>query len=647
MPGSVWKTFFAFPFETGKLYRPFSCLTLALNWYVGKDNTIGYHIVNVTIHFFTAVFVYLVVRVLYKTPVLSRLKYSECEVYFCALLTSVLWVVNPLHTMAITYVVQRMASLAALFTVMAIFWYLKARLEPKDRIREVVYCCSCAFLALMSKENAVLLPLNLLLIDFIFFQKYDLDTFGKFSRVVLFVCSLAVVTSAVYFLVHSGILTNFFEPRGSRFFSGYQRALTESRILFMYLGLLLYPLPSRLSFNHDIVLSTSFFSPWTTFLSFVGIIALIYLSIRYVKKHPVISFAILFFFLNHAVESTVLNLELIFEHRNYLPSLFFFWPVSIGVKYLFDDTVVRNQVVRGVIFVLFSLILTSVGIGTYIRNMVYSSTMGLWLDTMEKAPLSARPLSNLGIEIGWGLKKSDENFGKALGLYMKALSNTRHSNSYKSSIMSNIGGLYYNYDMFDKALEYNLKSIEINPEFVDGYYNIARTYYKLGKFNESLEAIDHAITLNPLRSHFSNLKGLAFLWLNEPEKANFSFREALKKSSRKKDLTYHVGVSLLQLGQYKQAEWFLRIAQKSDADNIRISFSLLENSLRANDSVKIPLCLEYIFSHYSLKMIGSALQLFPREYSSAPVDVELIRPVIEKAGLDYVKKMQTTALLVN
>jgi hypothetical protein len=116
-----------------KLYRPLACLTFGLNWYAGQTNVWGYHLVNVGIHLLTAFFLFITILSLYRTPGMQ--KRPEGEAYFVGLLAVVLWAVNPIQTQAVTYIVQRMASMAAMFYVLGLFCYLTAR-QSKGKIRQ-------------------------------------------------------------------------------------------------------------------------------------------------------------------------------------------------------------------------------------------------------------------------------------------------------------------------------------------------------------------------------------------------------------------------------------------------------------------------------------------------------------------------------
>ena len=159
--------------ERTSYWRPLSFLTFALNWYIGQNAVIGYHLVNILIHLLTAFLIFLSMGCLLETPVL-RGKYTE-STYFISLLTAVLWAANPIQVQAVTYIVQRMTVLAGLFCIAGIFCYLKARLTAKRRHRTYFLIATTVFwlLGMASKENAVILPLILVLLEIIFFKNID------------------------------------------------------------------------------------------------------------------------------------------------------------------------------------------------------------------------------------------------------------------------------------------------------------------------------------------------------------------------------------------------------------------------------------------------------------------------------------------
>ena len=160
--------------KDGRLDRPLPRLSFALNWYIGKDAPEGYHVVNLAIHILTACLLFLTARALFRTPNLRGA--SRQDVDFICLLGTVLWAVNPIQTQAVTYIVQRMAAMAAMFCILSMYGYLRARL-PGSRVSKAGWAALCVLsfaLGLASKENAAVLPLTLYVIELCFFQDLSL-----------------------------------------------------------------------------------------------------------------------------------------------------------------------------------------------------------------------------------------------------------------------------------------------------------------------------------------------------------------------------------------------------------------------------------------------------------------------------------------
>ena len=173
-PQSLVKTLFTDPTHPGKigkqLYRPIPCLTFAINWYFGKDGVGGYHAVNLAVHILTGFVLFLAILNMLGTPNLERR--FNTNAYLIALLAAVLWAVSPIQTQAVTYIVQRMASMAAFFYILSMFFYIKCRSSnvPLNRILLFLGCILSFLFALGSKENTITLPAALLLVEVVCFQ---------------------------------------------------------------------------------------------------------------------------------------------------------------------------------------------------------------------------------------------------------------------------------------------------------------------------------------------------------------------------------------------------------------------------------------------------------------------------------------------
>ncbi|MCI5118944.1 MAG: tetratricopeptide repeat protein, partial [Candidatus Electrothrix sp. LOE1_4_5] len=432
--------------SSNKLYRPIPVLTFALNWYFGQNDVYGYHVVNILIHLLTAYFLFRSIQYLFASV---RCQYNELIVITTALFATLLWALAPIQTQAVTYIVQRMASMAAMFTVLGIYSYLRARTTDNKRQRYMFFClCLLSYLAAIgSKINAILLPVSLLLIEIAFFNAMTKKK--NIVRLVLF--SFFILVAALVLAYYSLGRDPFDFAAGytKRSFTLTERLLTEPRIVVMYLSQILLPIADRLSIEHDITLSTSLFSPWTTLPSIVLIFSLIFLSIFFLRKKPLFAFPVLFFFLNHLVESTIFPLELVFEHRNYLPSLFLFLPVGFLFAQVLYGKNSFSQFGRIAIMFCGAVYLIISGHATYTRNEYWVNEESLWKDALRKAPSSARAAHNIGL-----VYSNSGQYDKAYSYFQLAVDNadTAASPGYaRKNALNGLSNAAIELGQYDKA----------------------------------------------------------------------------------------------------------------------------------------------------------------------------------------------------
>lgn len=304
---------------SGPLGRPVAMLSFAANAFFSID-TFYWKLINLALHLATGVVVFLLIN---RLCVVLRSQFEDVNDHswmnkWFALLVAAVWLLHPLHISTVLYLVQRMTILSTLFSLLALFSYLVARRDEfgtAHSIRWQVLCWLVFFpLALFSKENAALLPLFILLVELCVFQRERLSH-AKVGRIALAVSLLAV---SVVFLRLDRILAGY----ARRDFSLWERLMTEGRVLVEYILMLVAPAQRRMGFFHDdTVVSTSLWQPWTTLPSIILLGALVFVAFRIRKTKPLVSLGILIFFAGHIIESTVIALELMFEHRNYLPSV--------------------------------------------------------------------------------------------------------------------------------------------------------------------------------------------------------------------------------------------------------------------------------------------------------------------------------------
>lgn len=310
----------------GLLRRPMSMASFALNYYFFGPAPLSFKAVNIVIHLLCGIAVYWLTTLLLRAVDRNRplADASHVKTWF-PLAVMAIWLLHPMQVTSVLYVVQRMTSLATLFLLLGSCLYTYGRLRMLTGERHglaVALCGVTGFtaLALMNKENGVLLPLLVLVIEYVGFDFRAADGRRDRKVVIAFLAGLALPAVAV--LAWAIMDWHFFFGRyGLRDFTLGERLLTEGRVLVFYLKNLFAPSLVDLSLYHDDIRpSRGWFSPLTTLPSLLLLAALLWSGFKLRTRVPLASLGILWFFAGHTIESSFLPLELAHDHRNYLPS---------------------------------------------------------------------------------------------------------------------------------------------------------------------------------------------------------------------------------------------------------------------------------------------------------------------------------------
>lgn len=308
----------SFSGANGTLVRPIAQISFALNHLYGGFDPFLFKLTNLFIHAGNAA---LVLCLLYRILPRARLT-GKTEVTYAAILGTAVWALHPIQLLPVLHVVQRMASLSATFLLLGLLLHLVARESGSRSTKLLLFFTAwfvCWPLSVLSKETGLLFPYLVLTCEF-FLPRDPRFRVDPFTRYLFLSCTLAVVAALVYLSFPSGhwILAGF----AMRPFSLLERLLTESRVLWQYADLFFLPQLAAFALYHDdIIVSTGLLSPPTTAIALVGWAVLMTLSFCFRKSFPGAAFGIAWFLAGHALESTILPLELAHEHRNYLPSL--------------------------------------------------------------------------------------------------------------------------------------------------------------------------------------------------------------------------------------------------------------------------------------------------------------------------------------
>ena len=302
----------------GPTGRPVAQLSFALNHYFSGFSPFAYKATNLAIHGLCALLVYTVTRQLLRC--LPEPAPQQHTAWLAGAIAA-LWLLHPIQLLPVLHVVQRMSSLSALFLLAAFGLHMAARTRGgrKGALLLLLAWAVAWPLSVLSKETGLLFPAFVLAWELLL-RKASVGQLDRFARAYLALALAVALTVLVYLLsAKSQWLWAGYEFRP---FTLPQRLLTEARVLWFYLGLMLLPRWSAFGLHHDdIAISTDALTPWTTLPALLGVGALLLLIWRTRQRAPLIAFGVAWFLVGHLMESTFLPLEIAHEHRNYLPLL--------------------------------------------------------------------------------------------------------------------------------------------------------------------------------------------------------------------------------------------------------------------------------------------------------------------------------------
>lgn len=371
------------------LYRPVAMFSFAMNYYFGMYEVFGYHLVNLIVHITATIFLFLFINQALNTGILKA-RYGE-KSYSIALLATLLWATNPVQLQSVTYIVQRMASMAGMFYLMAMYFYLKGRVQNRTLFYVIAFIAG--ILSVGSKENAIILPFSILFFDLFIIEGITRKNVKCHCMLMLWIILLGILL--IYALSGPETFSYAQLEKGyaKRDFTLGERLLTQPRVLFFYLSLLALPLPGRLTLTHTVFPSRSLIDPVTTLLAILGLALIITIIILKAKKWPLLTYCILFYFLNHLIEAGFFPLEMIYEHRNYIPSMLIFVPVAVLAVKVLEYS--KRKSLRYAVIGCLAFILLNQGNTVRTQNDVWRTEAGLWTHAMKVDP-NPRAIFNLG-----------------------------------------------------------------------------------------------------------------------------------------------------------------------------------------------------------------------------------------------------------
>lgn len=512
-------------FTSFNLPRYVGYVSFGINYKISKFNPISYHIVNILIHCLNAMLIIILLAKLFsrvkERDLLQNYKYLP---YFVALL----FVVHPLQTQAVTYIVQRLTSLAAMFVLLSLILYIKFRESNK---KYFLYCLSLFFaiLAYKTKENTATLPLMIVATEAMFLRE-EVNVAVRKKVVWLIPFFILIILIPLSFIdlktvnisnigdslnkIESTMQNIFREFRETtqetKLISRQEYLITEFNVILTYIRMLFYP--ANQSLHHIYPLANSLFEI-PTFFSFLLLILIIVIAILLSREYIELLFGVIWFYIFLLVESSIIPIQdVIFEHRVYLPSIGIFIVFIYGLFFLIGRIGFKVLVAIVIVALLILSILT------YRRNLVWKDEISIWKDVINKYPLNYIAHGSLGTAYGKinQCDKAIDELKISLDIYPKY-----------AKALNNLGTCYVRIGNIKEALEAYYRAIELDPNYIKAYYNLASLYYINGDIKQALFYLLLANEIDNSNAMVNGQLGSLYCQIGNYQKSMDYFKKAL------------------------------------------------------------------------------------------------------------------------
>ncbi len=588
-------------------------LTFAANYYFGRYRVEGYHLFNITIHMLTGFFLFLLFRMTLsfdaivkssefvipaKAGTYKSLKSLDCGlrrndgksepghgsigknepgpgsigetgILMLSGFAACLWLLHPVQAQAVTYIVQRMTSLSALFYILSILCYIQGRKSWQSGLKQgsaFLFFSGCivfGLCAFSSKENAATLPIIILLYEWFFFQKLKIVWSKTYVLLIIGVLLLFGIIAVIY--LGENPFHRITAAYKFRDYTLFQRVLTQLRVVIYYISLFFFPHPARLTLDYDYPLSDGLLLPATTLISAMAIIALFVLAIYLAfRKKRLAAFCIFWFFVTLSIESSIIAIEIIYEHRLYLsmvmPVLFCMLALTGMLQSKWTTAVVMG------------MILIICGTWTYQRNTVWTDQLTFWQDNHRKFPEDARVLNNLGLAL-----LNAGNIDEAMGYLRKSIHIQSTSETPRVTLlepMNNLALAFIRKQEYNSAFEILERAIEIDSTSFTTCLNMGLTSQKMGRLNDAIDYYETALQSRPWSTEAMNGLGGVYFQQGDAAASVRMFEKALSIDPENIEAHLKIGSVLLEMKKFTAATEHYLTAAMLDPENASVYFRI-------------------------------------------------------------------------
>lgn len=463
--------------------------SFALNVSLGGLAPAGFHLVNIALHLCTSFFAYLLLKRVFP------------QNRFLALFAAMIFLVHPLQTQTVNYVVQRMAGMAGLFFFLSMYFYTKGReavaiagtFGRKWQWLFFAGALLAGVMALLAKQNTAVLPLAILLYDRFFLSSAKPIAWRRFLRQGLWLLPVAIVIGYFFYrdllapLLAGKLMMSIASTEdiyGAGPVAPVYYLFTEFSVLWLYLRLLFLPYGQTLDYGYPVV--TTLWA-WPTLLALAGLLGLGLLAWSLRRIRPRISFAIGWFFLLLAVESTLIPLDPVFEHRLYLP-IFAFAILAADLLAGAGAAWASAKYAVAAVLVLVLCLLS------WQRNSLWRDPVLFWADNVKKAPGAYRPVLSLADALFQQGRDAE-----AVAVYRENLPRLVESPAVfrNTKVLLNIGVAFQRTDDLASADKYLRLAVRSNPRYALAHYNLGVVQYHLDDKAAAVDSFAQAARLAP------------------------------------------------------------------------------------------------------------------------------------------------------
>jgi tetratricopeptide (TPR) repeat protein len=562
-------------------FRKVAYITFHLNQLIAPFSPLNFRLMNILIHIMNTALVYVIA---YRTTSLclplgrGELKGGENLAFYAALFSGILFGLHPININAVAYIVQRMASLATLFVLLALLSYIAATEATARRKAFLLYAISAFFVVagIFSKENAVTAIPLILLYDYVFLSHCTWSLFRKRLFLICGIGALSVGISFALLKMHGAFfdVVNFiFNPNEPLTRKGWmaidvywtplQHILTEFRVVSRYLLLVIMPLPGLLIFDWwSFPVSRGITDPISTLPSMFLILSLLIVGVWKWKRFPFLCFGILWYLCAISLESFfALGSDLYFEHRNYLPVSGLFIGIA-GQMAVSLPMRINNKMVFSVVIVIGMLL----GMLTFSRNLVWKDSLTLWGDTLTKAPSNIRAMLALGNSY---LQLSDMDTAEKYFKDAVRISSREQKIQYLDDSIYSLGLLY----LFIGKIQETRELIERYEHNIESYRpKILKAFYKAltndvdGALTGYRDVLPKTKGRDTVIVH--SLMGDAYRRKGLSTEAIDQYRQALSRDPGFSSAYYGMGLAYMNIRDVEHAYEYFRKALDIDPDNV-------------------------------------------------------------------------------